>query len=151
MTHAHEADLPAAARMPALWETAPARLPLTDDPDLPASLELLEKGLAASPDNPDLTAGLDLLDNGLIADPENPEWLVDPPLLTARLVLPVPREPSRQVFRKNPDKAFAQDTVREWITSATLVLAMFAGATCAALVFHDRLSVVVARLEAPLR
>jgi hypothetical protein len=165
--HADEADPPAAARIPTRSATAAprdnddskqtpsgkpiVRPPLADDPDLPARLELLDNGLAAGADNPDLPAGLELLDDGLAAGPDNPDWLVDPPLLTARLVLPVPQERSRRVFQKRADKVFAQDTVSEWITSATLVLAMFAGATCAALVFHDRLSEVVVRCEAHLR
>jgi hypothetical protein len=123
---AHEGD----SNQP-LPEEPILRPPLADDPDLPEMLEVLDDGLADGPANPD--------------------WLVEPPLLTARLVLPLPQEPSRRVLRKRPAKVSAQAAVSEWVTSAVLILAMFAGATGAALVFHDRLSTVVARWEIPLR
>jgi hypothetical protein len=109
---------------------------------------------AVSPDSlPEET--FEGLDSGLPENQRTPQvsFLSTPPMVRAMRstrhrpkaeVTPAPRRPAAA-------GSASLAVSRSWMTSACLVLAMFAGAASAALVFHQELTAVVVQWEAQAR
>jgi hypothetical protein len=61
------------------------------------------------------------------------------------------RQQLRAVVSHRPARLISSHAISGWLTSAWLVLLMFAGAAVAALAFHDRLSAVIVLVEDRLK
>ena len=100
--------------------------------------QVLHTGSAPPPEAGSIReVDLENLDGEWLDDPAGSDSFAPPPPLVTRL--------------PGPTRASARDTVGEWMVSATLILLMFAGAAAGALVFHERLSVIVFQWEARLK